>query len=359
MAVFGFTSGRSWWAGSHSPDFEEVVYGGGHSPGVTASSLLSIFGTAILPIVAVSGVGALLGRWRAVDVGPLNTVTIYVLAPALVFHSLATTDLAGGTLAAIALGVFLFTGAMALLSGGVGRLLGEREPLLGTFVLVSTFANSGNYGIPVSEFAFGEVGRATAVVFLVAQSVAMYTLGVYVAARGSGGGLRTGLRAVFGIPLIYAVAAALALRAVGAVPPADTAAMGTVGLVGDAAIPVMLLILGLELAEADFGAALRRVAPAVGLRSVVAPAVGVAIVAAFGLLPGVGFGDATVASVFVLECGMPAAVTPLILTGEFAAETESGPTATEYASTAILVTTLLSVPLLTGLIALLQAGLFV
>jgi len=32
-------------------------------------------------------------------------------------------------------------------------------------VLVSVFPNAGNYGIPVSEFAFGPAGRATAVVY--------------------------------------------------------------------------------------------------------------------------------------------------------------------------------------------------
>ncbi len=316
-------------------------------------SLLSIFATAILPIVAIATAGFVLGRVREVDVGPLNTVTVYVLVPALVFHSLATTELGGGTLVSVALGVFLFTGVMTLISEGSGRLLGETEPILGTFVLVSIFSNAGNYGIPVSEFAFGETGRATAVVYIVAQSVAMYTLGVYLAARGSDGHWRDGVRAIFAIPLVYAVAAALLARWLALLPPADAAAMETLQLVGDSAIPVMLLILGIELAETDYGAAMFRVTPAATLKMVVAPvvAVGVAVL--------VGFQNQTVARVFVLECAMPAAVTTLILTGEFTETVPDGIEATEYASSAIFLSTVVSVPVLTGLIALLQAGIVI
>jgi len=319
-------------------------------------SLLSIFATAILPIVAVAAAGFVLGRVREVDVGSLNTITVYVLAPALVFHSIATTELGGGTLLGIGVAVIGFTVVMVGLLEGVGRLLGETEPVLGTFVLVGAFSNSGNFGIPVSEFAFGAVGRATAVVYLVAQSVAMYTLGVYVAARGRGDDWRTGVRTVFTIPLIHAVVAAVAARWLGILPPVDSPAMETVKLVGDSAIPVMLLILGIELAETDYGGALVRVSPAVAVRMLVAPAVAVGIVA----LAGVVFDlQGTVARVFVLECAMPAAVTPLILVGEFASPADGDLDPTAYASTTIFATTVLSIPALTVLIALLEAGVIV
>jgi predicted permease len=313
-------------------------------------SLLGIFATAILPIVAIAAAGFALGRLRDVDADPLNTVTVYVLVPALVFHSLATTSLGGGTLASIAVGVFLFTGVMAVLAEGTGRALGETEPILGTFVLVSIFSNAGNYGIPVSEFAFGAVGRSTAVVYIAAQSVAMYTLGVYLAARGDGEDWRSGMRAIFAIPLIYTVVAALAARYLGVVPAADTATMETLKLVGDSAIPVMLLILGIELADTDYSAAAIRVTPAAALKMLVAPVVAV------GIAFLIGFQNTTVARVFVLECSMPAAVTTLILTGEFASSVPDGMDATEFAGTAIFLSTVVSVPLLTGLIALLQSG---
>ena len=313
--------------------------------------LLGIFASAILPVVAIAAVGFALGRLRDVDPRPLNTVTVYVLAPALVLHSLAVSDLSGGSVVRVVAGVVAFTALMALVGEGVGRVADERDPLVGALVLVAAFGNSGNLGIPVSDFAFGEVGRQTAVLWMSVQSVLLYTLGVYVASRSGGASGLAGVGEVFRIPLVYAVAAALGARALDVVPPADTAGMEALGLVGDSAIPVMLLILGLQLARTNYGPALSGTGAATALRLGVAPVVGLGVALA------VGFEDATVARVFVVECAMPAAVTPVILTVEFAADSRAGGVSVpEYVSTCVLVTTLLSVPLLTGLIALLQSG---
>ena len=315
-------------------------------------SLVGIFASAILPVVAIAGVGFVLGRLKDVEPRPLNTVTVYVLAPALVFHSLAVSDLSGGSVARIVVGVVAFTVLMAAVGEGVGRLADGADPLVGALVLVAAFGNSGNLGIPVSDFAFGEVGRQTAVLWMSVQSVLLYTLGVYVASRSGGASGLAGLGEVLRIPLVYAVLAALAARALGVVPPADSAGMEALGLVGDSAIPVMLLILGLQLARTNYGPALSGATTATALRLGVSPFVGLGVALALG------FEDPTVARVFVVECAMPAAVTPVILTVEFAADSRAaGVTVPEYVSTCVLVTTLLSVPLLTGLIALLQSGL--
>lgn len=55
-------------------------------------SLLSIFVAAILPVVVVAAMGFFLGRFKDVEADALNMVTVFVLAPALVIHSLMTSD---------------------------------------------------------------------------------------------------------------------------------------------------------------------------------------------------------------------------------------------------------------------------
>jgi hypothetical protein len=313
-------------------------------------SLFSIFATAVLPIVAIAAVGFVLGRLRDVDPGPLNTVTVYVLAPALVFHSLTTTTLAASTLVDVAAAVVAYQAVMIVVAGGVGRLIGGTTTGVSAIVLVSTFPNSGNFGIPVSEFAFGEVGRATAVLYLAVQSVLMYTVGVYIAARGNSEGAIAGVRRVFTVPLVYAVVVALVARPLGVVPPTGSTAMTTLKLVGDSAIPVMLLILGIQLAETDYGATLGQVGTATVLKMGVAPVV------AAGVALGIGFADPTVGRVFVLESAMPAAITPLILLVEFGEGEVGGVPVESFVSTAVLVTTVVSIPVLTGIIALLESG---
>jgi len=179
----------------------------------------------------------------------------------------------------------------------------------------------------------------------------MYTLGVYVASRSGGSAGLGAVKRVFRIPLIYAVVVGLLARALGLVPPTGSTAMETLQLVGDASIPVMLLILGIQLANTDFGAALPEIGVAAAAKMILAPALAVGI----ALL--VGFDDPAVARTYVLECAMPAAVTPLVLLIEFADDVQvGGVSAPEFVSTVVAVTTVLSVPILTLLISVLQSG---
>jgi predicted permease len=181
----------------------------------------------------------------------------------------------------------------------------------------------------------------------------VYTLGVYIAASGADRGAGGAVREIFRLPLVYAVLAGIAIRVLGVAPGADSAAMETVGLVGNAAIPVMLLVLGIQLAETDVTAVTQSVAPA-ALKLVAAPVV------AAGIALGLGFGDPTVARVFVLESAAPAAVTPLALSIEYARDVGPGEvSAPEYLSTTIFVTTVASAVVLTGLVAVLRAGILV
>ncbi|WP_231185524.1 AEC family transporter [Haladaptatus sp. DYF46] len=313
-------------------------------------SLVSALTSAVLPVLAVAAVGFLLGTVRDIEVSVLGTVTIYVLTPSLVFHSLTTSSLGGETVVTLAAGVLAFTLGMAAVAELVGRALGESEPVLGALVLSSTFPNAGNYGIPLSQFAFDDVGRSTAILYIAAQSVLTYTLGVYIASRGDETSNLAAVREVFKLPLVYAVLAAGLVRFLGMVPSPDSAMMSTLELTGNAAIPIMLLMLGIQLANTDSGAAVTRVGVSNALKLVVAP------VLAVGVVFLLGFEDLTVARVFILECAMPAAVTPLILSIEYDRSSGVGLSAPEYVSTAIFVSTLVSVPVLTLLIAILQSG---
>jgi len=315
-------------------------------------SLLSIFSTAILPIVVVAAVGFLLGRYKDVEADALNTITVYVLAPALVVHSLATSQLTGGTILSVVAAVGTFTVVMLAVGEGVGRLSGQREPMLGAFVLVAVFPNTGNYGIPLADFVFGPTGRSVAVLVTALQAVMLYTVGIYIAARGGEGSPLSDMRRVLGVPFVYAVVVALAARYLGVVPPAESTLMQTLELVGNASIPVMLLILGIQLAGVDIEGTLRPVGVASALRLLLAPLVASAVV----LL--VGIPDPTVARAVVLLLATPTGVTTIILVGAFSV-TGDGLAPGEFTSATVFVTTVVSVVTVTALVAVLEAGLLV
>jgi predicted permease len=320
--------------------------------GYRLMSLVGAFTSAVLPILVIAAVGSLLGYAMDVDVEPVNTVGLYVFLPVLAFHSVATSTLGGRAALRLGVGVVGFTLLMLGLAWAAGRLLGEEEPLSSALLLSAAFPNVGFVGIPLSEFAFGEVGRTVAVLFTVYESFLIYTIGAYVASRGSGRAVRGAVTEVFKLPLVYGVVAAVAAQLLDVVPPADGTVMTTVEMVGDAAIPLMLLVLGLQLAETRPTAVRRTVPPSV-LKLVVAPVVGAGVALALA------FPDPTVARVFVLECATPTAIIPLALVIEY---TDVGGvdelTAPEYITTVVLVTTLASSVVLTVLVAALQAGWF-
>lgn len=304
--------------------------------------------SAILPILAIAVVGYLLSMTRPVDAEPLATVSIYVLLPALVFYSLATSEITAETTTIYFVGVTLFTGFMASVAELTGRVVPHSESALDGLVLSSSFPNVGNFGIPFMVFAFGAVGRSAAVLFVIGQSVFMYSFGVYVASRGEAISARAILDRVLKLPLLYATVGGLLARYLGLVPPTGSTVMETIRLTGDAAIPVMLLLLGIELANVENVIALRRVVPGVTLKLLLAPVLAIGIALAIGL-------TGTVGRVFVLETAMPTAITPLALAIEFGnADREF--TAAEYVGTTVLVSTVLSVLTLSGFLVLLTSS---
>jgi predicted permease len=272
----------------------------------------------LLPIAVVVAVGYALRRVFPIDQVSLNRVMIYGLSPALIFVSLLRADLGGsGALRMIGFCIGLLV-MMALVTVALAWPLGLRGGDLSALLLVSLFMNSGNYGLPAARFAFGEAGFTQALFFFIAQSIMAQTLGVAVAAAGSagrgGGMLREVLGRVLRMPQVYAVAAALLLRATGFnLATAGGVAGGLfngVALLSEAALPLMLLILGMQLGTGVVIEQPGLVAFATGLRLLISP------ILAYGLGTAMGLHGMNLA-VGVMLAGMPTAVNTTIIAIEF------------------------------------------
>jgi len=274
----------------------------------------------LLPVALVAGAGLALRRRMTLDQVTLNRVVIYGLSPALIFTSLVTTDLSGAgalRMLALALGVLL---AMGLISWATGRLLGLRGGSLSALVLVSAFMNSGNYGLPAARFAFGQEGLSLALFYFIVQAITGQTVGVAVGAAGnarSGHGLPLEVtRRVLRMPQVYATAAALLARAAGFDPTVSGGAIlglfRGVTLLGEATLPMMLIVLGTQLAGGITREDPWLVGLACALRLVVSPLV------AYGLGLMLGLQEMGLA-VGVMLSGMPAAVHTTITAIEFQA----------------------------------------
>lgn len=309
------------------------------------SRLLAVFLDNLLPVFLSAGAGFALGRLAPIDRKTVTQLAFYIFSPGLVFASLTQTEIGGAEftrLAGFTLAVVL---AMALLAAVAGRALGADRRAVVTLVIASAFANSGNYGLAATRFAFGEAALARAVVYFIFSTIAVYTLGVFVASLGRQG-LGGALREVLKVPAFYALLAAGLTRTLGlTLPPALSRATT---LLGEAAIPVMLVLLGLQIAAMRFHRAawpakrLLILGVAVLLQLVLAPLGALALAGLFGLS-----GPAWQAA--VLESSMPAAVVTTVLAVQYDLDTE-------LMTGAVLLTTLLSPLTLTPLIAFLQSA---
>jgi predicted permease len=314
-------------------------------------SVTGVIATAILPIFLIITTGFLLSTFQDIQVGSLNTLTLFVLNPALIIHSIGVTSLEATELLKISIGVCLFVVCVFAASWILGQALDKNGSVFYSFLLIATFGNTGALGIPLADFAFGDVGRQTAVLFAAVHGVLVFTIGLGIAANLGEQSRLGSLKRVFRYPLVYAVVIGVAARWLGVVPPTDSAAVETLGLVGDSAIPVMLIILGIQLSETKYKNAVSMTVTPTLFRLLISPCIGLIVVLILG------FENATVARVFVLLTAMPVAVAPVIFSVEFASDTKVGSvTIPEFISANVLVSTVVSLPALTGVVLLLESG---
>ena len=267
--------------------------------------------TANIPIVLTVGLGFLLECRRTMDVRALSSISIYVLLPCLIFHSLLTTELTlNEALPLIAIVVLTTT---TLWVGGKAfararRLDRDNESVL---LLTTMFMNAGNRGMPVALYAFGDRGLDLAVLWVLVINFLMNTVAVYYSTRHREGGRRQALRTVLSLPTIYAAAAALIMRALLHITLPDFL-LDPIQLLGLSVIPVAQLLLGIQLAKA-------RTQVSVHLAGVVGPNLvrllgGPALAFAFVTLLGV---EDLTAKVAILISAMPTAVNIAVYTTEF------------------------------------------
>lgn len=303
------------------------------------ADLIQLFIDNILPIFLIAGVGYLVAhRWKT-SPRLLSQLTFNVFSPCLVFNLLTRNSLPGWDVLKMILFVSTLMAVSGLLAYLVGRLLQLDRSMLAGLMLASMFMNAGNFGLPLTKFAFGEMALAYASLFFVGMSLLTYSVGTIVASLGSAS-LKDSLLNLLKIPTIYVLPVALLFSQQHWTLPVALAR--PVELLANAAIPGMLIILGMQLQSARWSGGLRALSAALTIRMVVAPLL------AFVLSPLWGWeGDAFKA--VMLESAMPTAVMTTLMATEFDA-------APSFVAFTVFAGTLLSPLTLTPLMAWLGGG---
>jgi predicted permease len=261
----------------------------------------------------VASFGYLLRKRLPLQVGTLSSVVFNILSPCLVFSSLANSELPGNELIELVGFSILNILGVGVLALVLARLMRLERIELATFLIVAMFVNGGNYGLTLLQLRYGDGGLSRGVVYYVTSTVLVYTLGVAIASMGRVN-WRDTLRRMVRLPAVYA--AVLAIIVYSFRIPIPSPIMSGITIAGSGAIPVMLLVLGMQIADMRPDSGGRYVWPAVGLRLIGGPLLGLAIAALLNL-QGIG------RSAMIIESAMPTAVITMILASEFGLPTSN------------------------------------
>jgi hypothetical protein len=200
------------------------------------------------------------------------------------------------------------------------------------------FGNAGNYGLSLNLFAFGEEALAYASLYFVTAAILTYTLGVFIASLGSMS-IKDSLVGLLKVPMVYAVALAFIFTMLGWTLP--LALDRTVNLLADAAIPVLLVLMGIQLHHTTWNGQTKALVLSNSMRLVGGPILALGLSVVFGL-------TGTARQAGVTEAAVPTAVMMTVLATEF----NINPS---FVTTAVFTSTLLSPLTLTPLLAYLGA----
>ena len=274
---------------------------------MSLTDLLSTFADNLLPVMLLGAAGFLLGRALPIDSRSLGRVIFYLFSPVLVFNLLIQNSLPLNEMA-LTMGYCVVAFAvMSLITLLIGRALRLDRLSMMAVILTAAFGNTGNYGLPLTSFAFGEDALAHATIYFVTTSILFNTVGVLIASLGHLD-FKQAMLGMLKVPTVYAVILAALMNQLQIVMPLPLER--TIDLAADGAIPLMLVLLGVELSRVQWTHSLRVMGLSAGLRLVVGPLVGLLLAIPFGLQGVAWQGN-------VLQTAMPAAVTTTVLATEY------------------------------------------
>ncbi|GAB4400169.1 MAG: AEC family transporter [Anaerolineales bacterium] len=272
--------------------------------------LFNTFANNLLPIMLIAAAGYVLGKTFTVDSRTIGRMVFYIFSPLLVFNLMVTSQLnlkQALTSVGYTAAVIVIMGSIAFILGKVFRL--QRAHLLAVILTVA-FGNTGNYGLPLVKFAFGDEALAVASIFYVTTTILFNTVGVVIASLGHLD-LKSAILGVFKLPILYAVIIALVIKGFGIQIPLPLSR--TIEIAANGAIPAMIILLGLELTRIEWSHSLRAVSLGVATKLLIGPLVGLFLAGLFGLQGHTRQGS-------VIEAAMPAAVATTVVATEYKLE---------------------------------------
>ncbi len=298
--------------------------------------IIEVFVNVITPVFVLVLIGYLAGLLLQLDERTLSRISYYIVIPAFVFDVMSTADIKAQEATRMFIYILAVVVGSAVLGFIIAKALKRPAPVVGAYVLIASFGNIGNFGLPLIEFRLGAEGMIPATFYFLVMNISGFVIGVFAASWATGGS-KTAVLSVLKTPALIALVFALLVHWLPFESP--IVVNRVIGLLSAAMIPIMLITLGVKLFNTKQIHITRDVVFSSGIKLIGAPAIAVALAALFGI-------SGLARSAGVMQAAMPAAV----LTSIIAIEHDLVP---DFVTTTVLFSTIASVFTLTLILAIL------
>ena len=265
--------------------------------------MTSIF-SAVVPVMLIILVGLLAGCTLPIQIQTLSQLTLYILYPALIFDSFYQTNISVESATGLVIG-FILTSCLVyvsvlLISKFTNLSLSTKTAFMATVL----FPNNGNMGLPIVTFALGSAGLKIAILYMICSSILMFCIGPILL---QGKTIIYGFRRALELPLAWSILIGIFWRASSlSIPPQLST---SIQKLGEAAIPIALLLLGIQLAKTHWQFGTQELMSVV-MRLLLAPLIAYIVGTNLHL-------NNLNLQVLVIQSAMPTAVSSLVLIKEF------------------------------------------
>jgi hypothetical protein len=298
--------------------------------------LFAIFLNVLTPVFLLVLLGYTVGPRLHLEARTLSRFAYFVVTPAFVFNILSTARIELA-LASRMIGFIsvVYIGS-ALIAFAIARLLRCSRQMTAIYVMLATFGNVGNFGLPIVQFALGDEALLAATIYFLSIVVVAFVICIAAANMGRGGAVHA-IGEVFKTPALIALPPALLFNWFQVELPAFITR--PVELLSGALIPTMLIVLGVQLANAGIPRPNLDIVVISAVRLLGGALLGFALAAPFGL-------EGMAWSAGILQASMPSAVLVSII----AMENDLMPA---FVTTAVLFSNLASIVTLTVVLTML------
>lgn len=192
--------------------------------------------TIIFPVFVIVLLGFLYARKHSPDMAAANKLNIDIFVPALIFDVLTAKSFNLAEYQSLTIGAICVILGAVLIALPVARYFGYP---LKTFLPPMMFNNSGNLGLPLMVFAFGEQVLPAAVMLFIIENTLHFSVGMKILNS------KSSLLSLFKIPILLATMLGLGISLLHFQLPSLVTT--PIEMLGQIAIPLMLFSLGVRL----------------------------------------------------------------------------------------------------------------